>query len=280
MNAATQGTPRLIGGIVILIVAAFLLYYLYDYLYNISSLKKKADILPNPVVSPQSSVVIYPAANQTDVNLNQLIYTGGEMAVSFWIYVTGVSDNLTSKKHIFHLATDENGGNYTLIVALGNKDNNALYVRVNDGTDRSFSLLNFMGPGTNTSTNEITAPCNIANIEYGRWVNTVIVLNNNLCDVYMDGKLSRSCVLKGQFQVANTGTKFYILKPSFGESSTREFTNWRGSLSGFSFYNYAISPDQAYRIYMAGPSGSTGNLWASIKSFFGGVSSVLPELPN
>ena len=53
MNAGTNtggsgNTIRLVGGLVILLVAAVLLYYLYDYLFNVGSLQKKADIIPGP----------------------------------------------------------------------------------------------------------------------------------------------------------------------------------------------------------------------------------------
>ena len=117
--------------------------------------------------------------------------------------------------------------------------------------------------------------CSIENIEFGRWVNCVIVLNNNICDVYMDGKLSRSCVLKGQFNVANNAPlKMTILKPTFGTTPIN--TSWKGSFSGLSLYNYALSPDAVYRIYMAGPSGASGDLLAAIKTFFAAGEKLSP----
>jgi len=108
----------------------------------------------------------------------------------------------------------------------------------------------------------------------------VIVLNNTLCDVYMDGKLARSSVLKGQFKVNATSTTpmyFYLLKPSFSSGGgTAVNTDWNGSLSNVNFYNYAVSPDEVYRLYMAGPSGASGSLWDYIKSFFGSVKTTTP----
>jgi hypothetical protein len=71
--------------------------------------------------------------------------------------------------------------------------------------------------------------------------------------------------------------KFYLLKPSFSSGgSTAVNTDWNGSLSNVNFYNYAVSPDEVYRLYMAGPSGSGGNLWDYIKSFFGTVDMAKP----
>ena len=76
-------TGRIIGGVVIIVIAAVLLYYLYDYLFNIGSIQKKGEIVAAPI-SSSAEVVDYPQGG--DVQLNQVIYTGGEMSVSFWIY--------------------------------------------------------------------------------------------------------------------------------------------------------------------------------------------------
>ena len=253
-------TGRIIGGVVIIVVAAVLLYYLYDYLFNIGSIQKKGEIVTAPI-SSKSQVVDYPQGG--DVQLNQIIYTGGEMSVSFWIYVTGTQANSTFKKHILHLGTKSEGdsGN-VLAVMLGPAQQNGLIVKVAEGAD--FNLQAFAAENVN-----LTESCNVSNMEFGRWVNVTIVLNNNVCDVYVDGKLSRSCVLKSQFLVPSAPLpplKFFVLKQSLG---TNTDTSWNGSLSGLNFYNYAISPDEAYRIYFAGPSGASGDLWAAIKSFFG-----------
>jgi hypothetical protein len=230
-------------------------------------------------ISSTTATFQYPNGSDTNTKLNQYIFTGGETSVSFWMYVTGAGDSLTNKKHILHLGTSEEGGPDnipTLLVALGGK-NNGLFVQVNDG--RNGSGVTTSGIGTymqdsSDPTNDVSKACNVANIEYGRWVNVVIVLNNTLCDVYMDGKLARSSVLKGQFQVGAT-PKFYLLKSSFSSGGTVK-TDWKGSLSNVNFYNYAVSPDEVYRLYMAGPSGASGNLWDYIKSFFGSVNVTTP----
>jgi hypothetical protein len=99
----------------------------------------------------------------------------------------------------------------------------------------------------------------------------------------MDGRLSRSCVLKGQFQVNGSTTTplyFFLLNPDVGTASAHVKTDWTGSLSGVNFYNYALSPDETYRIYMAGPSGSQGDLWSAIKSFFGALAPTAPVVPK
>jgi hypothetical protein len=281
MNAASATSSagtlgRLVGGIAILVVAGVLLYYMYDYMFNVTQTQVKASVVPNPIASP-TTLIQYPGTSQDDVKLSQYVFTGGEMTVSFWMYVTGAGSDTTNKRHILNLGTSPTDDASTLIVALGGKTN-TLHVHVNDGSSPSFVFNNFM---TTSPESDTASPCNVQNVEFGRWVNVTVVLNNNLCDVYMDGRLSRSCVLKGQFKVngsATTPLYFFLLNPDIGTASAHVKTDWTGSLSGVNFYNYALSPDETYRIYMAGPSGSSGDLWSAIKSFFGQLAPTAPVI--
>lgn len=265
MNAAPSSSGgygnagRALGGLAVLIVAGVLLYYLYDYMFTANNIKKQAIIIPSPISAQRPTDI-----DVSKVDLSSQLYTGGTMALSFWIYVTGLgSGGSASKKHIVSIGASEGKTNTeqpTLMVYLGG-GTNTLYVKVNDtttGYDYSSIMSN---PGT---TQDNTDKCNIQNFEFGRWVNVTVVLNNNVCDTYIDGKLSRSCVLKGQFVVSGK-TKVFILNQLAG--STR--TDFNGSLSNMVFYNYALAPDDIYRIYMTGPSGANTSLLTYLYSFFG-----------
>ncbi len=271
MNASQSGSslPRIIGGLVILLIAGVVLYYLYDYWYNVGGLQQKAVIIPDPVAASSTGASGTLGTGQdypTDgsIKLRDYIFSGGELSVSFWVYVTGMSD-FTKKKHIISL---EDGTNRpTLVVALGSSVN-TLYVQVATNNS-SFSKSTFMSAAD-------TEGCNVSNFESGRWVNVTIILNNNISDVYVDGKLSRSCKLANQWQVNGTSAtdlKFKILQTSYDGTTG---TGFNGSFSNFVYYNYALSPDQVYRIYMAGPSGGSVNLWEQIKRFFGASKETTP----
>ena len=270
MNAGQSGSsaPRMIGGLVILLVAGTILYYIYDYWYNIGGLQQKSVIIANPIKATDQTS--FPGDNDSSINLRDFMYTGGELSTSFWVYVTGMT-NYTDKKHLISLEDSKNQP--TLLVALG-AQTNKLYVRV--ATDsNSFDKGTFMKTGEDG--------CNVTNFEAGRWVNVVVVLNNTVSDVYIDGKLARSCKLANQWKVNGTNSdklQFKILQKGYGStsSSTGPTTDFTGSFSNFVYYNYALSPDQVYRIYMAGPSGASVNLFEGIKRFFGGSKATTPAL--
>ena len=48
-----------------------------------------------------------------------------------------------------------------------------------------------------------THTCNVANVPIQRWVNLIVSLYGRTLDVYIDGKLVRTCVLPGVAKIAN-----------------------------------------------------------------------------
>jgi hypothetical protein len=87
--------------------------------------------------------------------------------------------------------------------------------------------------------------CAISNFPLQAWVNLIISLYGRTLDVYVDGKLVRTCVLPG---VAMVGTKTNIqVTPNGG------FNGWT---SNFEYWDDATNPQQAYNIYKSGYGGS------------------------
>ena len=77
-------------------------------------------------------------------------------------------------------------------------------------------------------------------IPFQKWTNVVVSQYNQVIDIYVDGHLVSSCVLKGFPMVKEEGA---VLCPDGG---------FGGSLSRVSFYNTAITQDEAYEIYRNG----------------------------
>jgi hypothetical protein len=99
--------------------------------------------------------------------------------------------------------------------------------------------------------------CDLVSVDLQRWVNITIVINGRSSDVYMDGKLARSCVLDSFFTVDPSGYQLTLLdKDGFG-----------GYVSNTSAFGYALNPEQVYRMYMAGP-GPQYDLLGWLKSLF------------
>ena len=90
-----------------------------------------------------------------------------------------------------------------------------------------------------------TQKCHLYNVPIQKWVNLIVVLNNRALDLYLDGKLVRTCVLDGVPKLNNKARVF--LTPGGGFS---------GATSNFRYFTYPLNPRQAYEIYREGYSGS------------------------
>ena len=260
---------RSIGGIVVVIVGAIALYYLYKFVYGTEGLVTQSIITTAIPGNKATKPALYTMPS---------IYEGGEYSITFWVYITGFKDQTGLNKHILEVR----GVDYsTLVVGLG-AHRNKLMVRVNTAGGSSISGK------TSLSTNEVKSLfqttqvpsglleqnmelCDLPEIDLQRWVCIGVVLNGRTCDLYMDGKLARSCVLPGPFKVDPKGYQMKLL----------DFGGFEGFLSDVSCYQYSLNPDQAYRIYMSGPSdtAATGFMgW--LKSIFGVEGSVTYQMPT
>jgi len=137
------------------------------------------------------------------------IYAGGEYSISTWIYVNDWNVNKGKNKPFLVLS----GGNkaasgiLTLIMYLG-QFTNKLGVRVssetqyNKGitqTDDYSKIVSGQSPFSDSSAD--FKKCDIEHVNLQKWVNITAVLNGRTLDIYIDGKLSRSCLLDGLFKV-------------------------------------------------------------------------------
>lgn len=232
------------------------LYYLYDYLYGMPTTPTTVIVggaIPANQPPPKSSYNIPPP------------YEGGEYTVSFWAYVTGWKDRLGLRKHILEIA----GKNFsTLLIGLG-AHKNSLLVRVHtkgaeDATSEGIDLSTanvksmFTDIGVDNGLIDTYPLCDLPNLDLQRWVLVTVVLNGRTCDVYLDGRLSRSCVLPA----------FYKVDPNGVSAKLLDYSGFEGSISDVTFSQKAMNPEEIYRMYMSGPSAEAMGPGSWLKSIF------------
>ena len=87
--------------------------------------------------------------------------------------------------------------------------------------------------------------CDVANIPLQRWVNVLISLYGRSLDVYIDGKLVRTCVLPGIAKINNNAPIYITPEGGFA-----------GFTSNIQYWPNASNPQQAWDIYKKGYGGS------------------------
>jgi hypothetical protein len=292
-NAYNQNTSSPGGGrsqlftIIILVLAAVALYYLYNVLTKNIEVSDKVILVKGKQAGnvPPEKIPKMPTP-----------FEGGEYTFTTWIYINSFNTNMNRRKHIFEI----HGTHFsTLLVALG-AFKNTLVVRTHNKDVESFE--SFQGavipkmvqtgaegfqatPGTSdaaadgdlsakimdeaifksmTSDDSLLNPttmCDLPEIDMQRWVMVTVVLNGRTIDVYLDGKLARSCVTKSYYKVDPTGQ----IKPLICERG-----GFDGYISNMAVANYAMNPDEIYRAYISGPEGATLNPFEWLKSLFTG----------
>ena len=147
---------------------------------------------------------------------------GLEFSYSVWIYI---QDWTRGWKNIFVKGSKSSSPGTNSARAPGlwlYPDTNALHARIN----------------TFASPNE---GCDIKNIPLQKWVHITYVLNNRTVDIYIDGKLERSCVLRGV--------------PKLNDDPVHVCDNggFFGKISNLVYFRYALKPDEVHKIYASGP---------------------------
>ena len=85
--------------------------------------------------------------------------------------------------------------------------------------------------------------CSVANVPIQKWVNLVVSVYGRSMDLYIDGKLVRTCLLPGVASI-NNNSNVYVT-PAGG------FNGWT---SKFQYFPNSINPQDAWNIYTSGYS--------------------------
>ena len=232
--------------IVIAILAIVLIFMLLNYLvtdpYTLQNIQdgKTASTIPAEDLP----------TNGTDVPSSNFAY-------SVWFYVNNWNYRYGKPKIIFGrmgavTADGEgsvpgvNGKNPCPLVVLGAVENNiAISVSCFPGAEEA--------PATSTTTpattqaRTITHTCSVTNIPIQKWVNLTMSVYGRTLDIYIDGKLVRTCLLPGIVSVNNNSD--IQVTPLGG------FEGWTAKLQ---YYPNSINPQEAWNIYTKGYSS-----WAS-----------------
>lgn len=97
--------------------------------------------------------------------------------------------------------------------------------------------------------------CEISDFPLQKWVNLIISFNGSAMDVYVDGKLVKSCVVDGGSKLGETTT--IVL----GDETKKPPTHDVGFITNVKLKSSPIAPQEAWDIYSQGFGGSP---WSDI----------------
>ena len=283
MNLKNMRMPTvssgMIGGVVFFLVILIVLYYAYTFLYTSQGVQSSLNIVPGKVLDStklkNGSVIRCDAAKSLaggDSAVAQFpaatgLTSGGQYTVTMWLSVYSTSlENSPSQATIPLLDITAAGKNTLLFIGL-TPTNGTLVVNQGTGEaeDGRVGVRGMVAAGTATGQFTPSDRCNIVNgIEYQRWILIGVVANGRTLDVYIDGKLSRSCVYKG-LNSLGAGVTNGIADITVGRQNASTGAI-NGVFSTTEYFNYALTPDIMWGIYQNGPS--TGSSSSFLSSMF------------
>lgn len=174
--------------------------------------------------------------------------TSTQYGYSIWFYVDQWETNFGKEKILLQRANKggKSGGQHEVFnpkISLGDTENNII-VTINSDSKKGH--------------NSPSTKCEIKNFPIQSWVNVILSLDTRTLDLYLDGKLVRTCILPGIAKEANGD----IVVTPHGSG----FSGWTSNVK---FYNHSLNPQQAYNIYKKGAgSASLGGIFDKYKLKF------------
>ena len=231
-----------IGSVLLIIAIIVLLYIAVRYIVNdVNTLSGVTSGTTMQTIEASSLATDSSNPNQTNfaysiwVNIDDWAYKYGEPKVIF-----GRMGNVST--------TTATGDRPCPLVALGPIENNLIVSLTLSGcttseqTSQDIPLQNDMCVHT----------CTVANVPIQKWVNILISVYGQTLDVYMDGKLVKTCVMPGIASVSQDASVYVTPKGGFA-----------GWTAKFQYFPYSMDPQGAWNIYQKG----YGEGWLS--SIFG-----------
>jgi hypothetical protein len=170
-------------------------------------------------------------------------------AYSIWFYINDFNYRYGEPKVIFgRMGSPSNSSGTGSVSGISGLDPCPAVVLGAVENNIDISLGCFPGinqPPTTSGGNTIVHTCNVANVPVQKWVNLTISVYGRSLDVYIDGKLVKTCLLPGVANVNNSADVY--VTPLGG------FDGWT---SRFQYFPNSLNPQQAYNIYTRGYGGN------------------------
>jgi hypothetical protein len=213
----------LITNILMVIVIVVIIVFVYNYLNStkiqLSNLKSASKV------------------DTTDASKLPSNKASSNYAYSIWFYVKNWQYRLTEKKELLSRSSNNSDNTANPRITLAAYENN---ININVATYPSSDPND-----KKTSTDDLANhDCIIRNFPLQKWVNLIVSLNGRTLDVYLDGKLVRTCVLPGVAKIDPNAS--VNITPDGG------FSGWTSNMQ---YWSHPLNPQEAYNIYKKGYGG-------------------------
>jgi hypothetical protein len=173
------------------------------------------------------------------------MYNGNEFSYSFWVYVnSSTGNNIHGDKHVLSRMTNTEDISTANPMFFIDSDSNKLYAYVSYSSSNENVLVNNL-PDMKTEALVIDY------LPIHRWLNIVLVVDNNYIQLFMDGELRQVKDFSSNGITANK-----VPRPTQGNivaGGNDTLISFDGFISKVQCFNYALTLDHAKIVYKTGP---------------------------
>ena len=238
----------IVAVVLLVIILAVAGYFVYRYMKQNN---------PSELVTKQFIPYIHDASIDKRISNGSIPRSsdGNEYNMNFWVYVNDYTVNKSVDKCIVYRGETPEG---TLTSASVEANSGNPNISCNPGIwllKNVNTLRIVVGLETNYNQDECGPTpqvcqsgaqdvdiCEIENFPLQRWVNINMTMRNNVIDVFFDGNLKKSCILKGFPVLSNNDM---LICPDGG---------FNGYISNMKYSNKALSTGTIESMYQSGPT--------------------------
>ena len=227
-NSSSMG--KVIFIIILVLFIAFLIYVIYIAVTASQQAAANSPVIVNDVID---AYIARPAFSLPQVT------QGMNQTFSTWIYVKDWNYKFGQYKNILWKGNPTLSSTTSANPSISNIHCPSIWL---------YPLTNSLKVVTSTSVPEQVESCDIQNIPLMSWVHIVYVLNNRTVDIYMNGKLERSCALRGIPTITNDPVYVTSGSPQPG---------YYGKIGKTQYFTKALLPNDVANLYQQGPLGTS-----------------------
>jgi hypothetical protein len=228
-NKKSSGMGKIIFFVILFIFLIFLIYVIYVAVVSAQQDQKNSPVIVNDVIDAYVARPAFKLPVVTD-GMNQTFST--------WIYVKDWNYKFGQYKNILWKGNNKTSGTTSSSPSIANIHCPSIWL---------YPLTNSLKVVTSTSVPEQVESCDIQNIPLMTWVHIVYVLNNRSVDIYLNGKLERSCALRGIPIISADPVYITTGSPQAG---------FYGKIGKTQYFTKALLPNDVAGLYQQGPLGT------------------------
>lgn len=222
----------IIGGILLL----YLGYTFFNYIQRWNGQPGLPGLFPATTGSGDKTPAPVDGKNRTVIPSGEAPATGGsDWGMQYWMYISDWNYKFGSEKDIVKRVDPSNPSITAPRIFLSAAENT---LNVSVSIFPADGRAGAAAPGAGTSGDSFT--CSVENVPLQSWFAVSVTCFQRNMDIYINGRLVKSCVLPG------------VPRPAVGDMILNDNRGFSGSICNLNWYNSMLSPDDAKAFHSKG----------------------------